>query len=288
MLWSKVILAAIVFLTCFCPGTALALSISHKARAMNPGEVVLISVHHENDMRSVTGRVFGREIPFFPSDTPGTWQGLIGLDLETPPGDHCAELTVEEVGGAVLKESYRFEVFSKTFPTRQMTVAGNYVDPPETVAIRIKLEAKEVSRILSHVSEERLWQGRFVPPVPGIVVSAFGKRSVFNGQPRSPHAGVDLRAASGTPLKAPGAGKVVLAKELYFAGNTIILDHGMGLYSTFGHLSTIAVSAGDEVRKGQVVGKTGETGRVSGPHLHWSVRLNRARVDPLSLLAITR
>ncbi len=288
MLRSKSLFAAGVFLACFGVGSALALTASHKARALTPGEVILLSVHHEAKIQSIRARVFGRDIVFFPSAKPGTWDGLIGVDLETPPGEYRVELTVEEEGGETIRDSYPLQIFSRNFPARYLTVAEKYVNPPETVMTRIKLESEEVSAIVSQVSEERHWRGRFIPPVPGAVISAFGKRSVLNGQPRSPHSGVDLRALSGTPLKAPGAGKVVCAKQLYFAGKTIIVDHGMGLYSTFGHLSSFAVRVGDQVRKGQVIGKTGKTGRVSGPHLHWSVRLNQSRVDPISLVALAR
>ena len=121
--------------------------------------------------------------------------------------------------------------------------------------------------------------------MPDPANSAFGTRSILNGQPRSPHSGADFRSAAGTPIKAPNAGRVVLAGDRYFTGNTVIIDHGLGLFSLFAHLSEVSVKEGDSVQSGEVVGKVGATGRVTGPHLHWSVRLSGARVDPLSLLA---
>ena len=123
-------------------------------------------------------------------------------------------------------------------------------------------------------------------PVPGEVISAFGKRSVYNGQPRSPHRGADFRGATGTPIRAPNAGKVVLASDLYYTGNTVILDHGLGLYSYFGHMSAISVEEGALVQTGEIVGKVGATGLVTGPHLHWTVCLVGVRIDPLSLVDI--
>ena len=114
----------------------------------------------------------------------------------------------------------------------------------------------------------------------------FGSRSVFNGQPRSPHSGADFRAAEGTPVVAPNVGRVVLTGDTYFSGGSIILDHGWGLYSYFAHLSKILVDKGDLVEPGQTVGQAGATGRVTGPHLHWTLRLNGARVDPLSLIEL--
>jgi len=113
-----------------------------------------------------------------------------------------------------------------------------------------------------------------------------GVRRVFNGQPRQPHAGADLLSPAGTPILAPSDGRVVLARDLYFTGNTVVIDHGLGLFSLFAHLSTIGVHAGDTVPGGATIGLVGATGRVTGPHLHWAMRLNGARVDPLSVLAL--
>jgi murein DD-endopeptidase MepM/ murein hydrolase activator NlpD len=122
--------------------------------------------------------------------------------------------------------------------------------------------------------------------VPGAANSRFGTRSVFNGEARAPHAGADFSAALGQPIKAPNAGLVVAARPLYYSGNTVILDHGLGLYSMLAHLSRIDVHEGDRVAAGDVVGLVGATGRVTGPHLHWALRVGGARVDPLSALAL--
>jgi murein DD-endopeptidase MepM/ murein hydrolase activator NlpD len=125
-----------------------------------------------------------------------------------------------------------------------------------------------------------------VPPVPSTVASHFGARSSFNGQARSPHSGADFPSPTGAPIAAPNAGRVVLARDLYFSGNTVILDHGLGLFSLLAHLSVIAVHEGDRVATGQEIGKVGATGRVTGPHLHWGVRAGGARVDPLGVLTV--
>src|SRR5207237_7449485 len=136
-------------------------------------------------------------------------------------------------------------------------------------------------------SPERLWNGRFVPPVPGAAASSFGARSVFNGKAAgSPHSGADFAGSMDTPVVAPNAGRVVLARNLYFSGNTVVLDHGLGLFSLLAHLSVMDVHDDDRVVAGQEVGKVGATGRVTGPHLHWAVRVDGARVDPLAVLAM--
>jgi murein DD-endopeptidase MepM/ murein hydrolase activator NlpD len=126
-----------------------------------------------------------------------------------------------------------------------------------------------------------------VAPIPGAKDGRnFGHRRVFNGQPRSPHSGADLRAAKGTPVYAANRGRVVLAKNLFYSGNTVFIDHGLGLYTTYLHFSEIKVEPGEIVERGQLIGLAGATGRVTGPHLHWGVRIVDARVDPFSLLEV--
>jgi murein DD-endopeptidase MepM/ murein hydrolase activator NlpD len=265
--------------------SAFGLDISHKARAVQPGEVLLLTVR---DVRAneVTANAFGQTIRFYQTGDTGVWQALVGIDLGTTAGPYLLEIQATEPAGAPRVVDYAIEVLAKDFPTRQLRVDPKYVDPPEALLARIERETAETRAILSQVSPFRLWSGAFTRPVPGTVVSSFGKLSVYNGEPRSAHSGVDLRAKTGTPVKAPGAGRVVLAKNLYFAGNAVIIDHGLGLYSYLAHLSEFSVREGEMVSKGQVVGLSGRTGRVSGPHLHWSVRVNNSRVDPLSLLAV--
>jgi murein DD-endopeptidase MepM/ murein hydrolase activator NlpD len=131
-----------------------------------------------------------------------------------------------------------------------------------------------------------LWSGAFERPVPQENNSAFGSRSVFNDQPRSPHSGADFLSPAGTPIHAPNAGRVMLAKELYFTGNTVIIDHGLGMFSLMAHLSAIEVHEHDIVKTGQLLGAVGATGRVTGAHLHWAIRINGARVDPLSVVIV--
>ncbi|MBI3059358.1 MAG: M23 family metallopeptidase [Deltaproteobacteria bacterium] len=132
-----------------------------------------------------------------------------------------------------------------------------------------------------------MWDGRFVAPVSGGITSPFGLRRVVNGWPRSPHGGVDLKAASGTEILAANHGRVVLREEFFFSGKSLVLDHGGGLYTMYFHLADFRVEKDSQVRKGDLIGWAGKTGRVTGPHLHWGVRLNGARVDPFELLEAT-
>ena len=216
----------------------------------------------------------------------GVWHGLVGIDLLVEPGDHDVVLQITPATGPAIERVYTLSVGYKEYRTRQLTVAPRYVEPPPEVSERIQHEARQQAALFATTTPERLWRRSWGRPVPGQATSAFGSRSVFNGQARNPHSGADFRAAEGTPVTAPNMGRVVLSGHTYFSGGSVILDHGLGLYSYFAHLSKILVEEGNLVESGQVVGYAGATGRVTGPHLHWTVRLNGARVDPLSLIEI--
>ena len=267
-------------------GGSLIQSITHRARALHPGEVVVIDVRIDGPTRSLTARAFDRDLRFFPAGPANVSSTLVGVDLTVDPGAHPVVVRAEGPDGTVDERTYTLDVEPKQFATRELTVNPNFVNPPAEVIDRIQREAARLNAIFPVASPERLWNGGFLRPVPGEATSAFGRRSVFNGQPRSPHSGADFRAAEGTPILAPNHGVVVLAADTYFSGNVVILDHGWGLYSYFAHLSAIDVAEGESVNQGETVGKVGATGRVTGPHLHWTVRLNNARVDPVALLQL--
>ncbi|HSR52545.1 MAG TPA: M23 family metallopeptidase, partial [Acidobacteriota bacterium] len=222
----------------------------------------------------------------------GSWEVLRGVDLDVKPGTYPVEVMAlvegsDSVPGRTLRTQHVLWIEDKTFPTRKLTVEPKYVDPPPETRERIARESRLLVDLFHTSTPRRYWQGEFVAPVPGRVNrDSFGKRSVFNGKPRSPHTGADFSAPSGTPVKAPNAGRVVLVRDLYFAGHTVILDHGLGLYSFFAHLSEFKVEEGQMVERGHVLGLSGSSGRVTGPHLHYAVRLDNARVDPLALIEL--
>jgi murein DD-endopeptidase MepM/ murein hydrolase activator NlpD len=150
---------------------------------------------------------------------------------------------------------------------------------------RSAADSKAMADVFAGVSPERLWQGPFLTPVPGAATSSFGRLSVMNGESRGRHLGADFRAGEGTPVRAPNGGRVALAQNLYFAGNTVIVDHGLGLFSLVAHLSRIDVEVGEMVTGGDQLGLSGSTGRVTGPHLHWAIRMGPQSVDPEALMA---
>ena len=253
------------------------------ARAIQPGELVVLTVTTIKPVDEVHVQAFGRTLRA-QRTAPTEWRALVGIDLETKPGRYDVSITAGPSPAGRL--THLLTVLPKRFTTRTLRVDPSFVSPSPEALVRIKDDAERLSRVWMSSSEAPLWSGPFVPPVPNPANSAFGTRSVFNGQPRNPHSGADFLSPAGTPVKAPNAGRIALAGDLYFTGNTVVVDHGAGLFSLFAHLRTIAVHESDMVSTGTVVGEVGSTGRVTGPHLHWTVRANDARVDPLSLLAV--
>ena len=279
----------VLLLLCSSPRPANAqapapLAVTAAARSIQPGELVVLTITAQGELDSVRLSAFGTEIPAFRVDAH-RWQALVGVDLDVVVKRHLVAISARSDGGPV-STTWELAVRPKRFPTRHLTVNDAFVNPPPAMQERIDRESRELAETWTRSAAARLWAPPFARPVPTEANSAFGTRSVFNGTPRSPHGGADFPSAAGTPVHAPNAGRVVIARELYFSGNTVVIDHGLGLFSTLAHLSVIAVHEGDLVSRAQVVGRVGATGRVTGPHLHWGVRVNSARVDPLSLLAI--
>jgi murein DD-endopeptidase MepM/ murein hydrolase activator NlpD len=257
-------------------------TITAQARADQPGELVVLDVTGLPEGSTVTARAFDATLPAFAVDG-ATWRVLVPIDLDVTPGRYAVRISTGATGSTPLL--YDLAVTGKKFPTRTLKVDEAFVNPPAEAMAQIQEDAQDLQAVWSHPSAVRLWSGGFVRPVPQAANSAFGTRSVFNGQPRSPHSGADFLSPAGTPVKAPNDGRVVLAKALYYTGNTVVIDHGLGVFSLLAHLSAISVKTGDEVRAGDEVGLVGATGRVTGAHLHWTVRIGGARIDPLSLLA---
>jgi len=261
-------------------------SFIHRERSLQPGELVLFEIQSPYPLKRLTLKAFDREFPAFSDDAGRRWTALVGIDLETKPGSYRVHMSGIGTEENAVNVRDTLAVSGKKFPTRELTVDEKYVTPPPDVLDRIRKERERVNAVFASISPEKFWKVPFIVPVPGNVISAFGKRSVFNGNPRSPHRGVDFRGAAGTPIHAPNTGRVVLADDLYYSGNTVILDHGLGLYSYLCHMSSFSVKEGDLVHTGDLVGKVGSTGRVTGPHLHWTIRLAGSCIDPVSVVEI--
>jgi murein DD-endopeptidase MepM/ murein hydrolase activator NlpD len=233
-----------------------------------------------------------REIPFWQGPkanekSPDTWRALLGVDLALKPEDYALTLTAKTDSAEEISCSATIDVKEGKFATESLKVAPNFVQPDPEQLARAEAERERLRAIFATVTPERLWDGRFRYPLAGITTGGnFGKRRILNGQPGSPHSGVDFPAPAGTPVYAAQRGRVVLAEPLYFSGNTVIVDHGLGLYTLYAHFESIAVQPGELVDTGALLGKVGATGRVTGPHLHWGATVNRARTDPLQLITL--
>jgi murein DD-endopeptidase MepM/ murein hydrolase activator NlpD len=254
------------------------------ARALTPGELVVVDVGAPADVSALHVAAFGQTATAF-RDGSGRWRALVGIDLDQPPGPYTIFARADTPGGPATARKAVI-VDARRFPTRTLRVPPDFVNPPPAVQKRIEREALWLREAFAAGSRERLWVGPFVRPVPHESNSRFGTRSVFNGEPRNPHTGADFLSPAGTPVRAPNAGRVIGARDLFFSGRTVIIDHGLGLFSQLAHLSRIDVKEGESVEAGRVVGLVGATGRVTGPHLHWGLRAGTARVDPLSLLSV--
>ena len=212
------------------------------------------------------------------------WTGFFGADLTTPPGRYTLKINGTEGGSP---EYVTVTVLSKDHGTRSITVPTAMVELDTETLVRVRKEIKGVKEILARSAADPLWWGSWKRPVPGIVVSPFGCRNIVNGMKRSPHSGVDLRAPAGTPVKVTNRGVVALTADHFFSGKSIIIDHGGGIHSMYFHLNHISVEVGDVVEKGELIGLTGSSGRVTGPHLHFGIRLDGRRINPLKLIEIS-
>ena len=233
-----------------------------------------------------------REIPFWQEPradekSPDVWRALLGVDLELKPETYPLTLTAKTESTGEIPCSAAIDVKEGTFATESLKVAPNFVEPnPEQLA-RAEAERQRLRAIFATITPERLWDGSFHYPLAGVTTGGnFGKRRILNGKAGSPHGGVDFPALAGTPVYAAQRGRVVLAEPLYFSGNTVVLDHGLGLYTFYAHFESISVQPGDLVDTGALLGKVGATGRVTGPHLHWAATVNRARTNPLQLISL--
>ncbi|MDE2511869.1 MAG: M23 family metallopeptidase, partial [Elusimicrobia bacterium] len=261
-------------------------TVTVKARAVQRGEILLFVVEGENRRKPPSGDFRGRALDFFPAASSGTWLAFAGLDLDASTGPAVLKAVLRDGRGRAVRRTETLNVEPGHFPIEELKVAQKFVTPAKSDSERAEGEAVKLHRLFTHGETKRLFDGSFFPPIPGAATARFGERRVFNGQPRAPHSGMDLKARMGVPVRAPAAGRVVLAGPLYFSGNTIVIDHGLGLTTLYAHLSRMSVKPGAMVKKGQLLGKVGATGRVTGPHLHWALKLGEARIDPYSLAAL--
>ena len=240
---------------------------------------------------TVEGEWLGQKLAFFWSQDRQAWFALAGVDVEAPVGTSSLHITatLKGSGGSTpslsqIDLSRSIEIHVAHYRTGALNVSPKFVEPPAEESARIKAEVELKEKVFAASAPAPLWSGDFRAPVHAAPTDSFGTRRTFNGQLASVHKGMDFRARPGTVVRAGNSGVVVLAQPLYFEGNCVVIDHGLGLYTISMHLSRIDVREGQHVSTGERIGLSGATGRVTGPHLHWAVRWQNAYLDPAKLL----
>ncbi|MDF0674611.1 MAG: M23 family metallopeptidase [Nitrospira sp.] len=281
-----VVLLTGYLLTGFVPGSVPTAQGADGRYTGKQGQIIVVKVPVDDSAARVQGKFLGRSISFFPDtrlEEPKGFIGLLGIDLQDDPGTH--ELTVEvKTDEQTRMLRYSISVVKGKFHVEHLTLPKDKVDLDEKSLARWKTEQEQVKEALATESQSKLWQPGFVEPVSGKRTGIFGSVRVMNGQARNPHNGEDIGAPLGTAVAATNDGVVRLTVDHIFSGKGVFLDHGLGFYSMYFHLSEVLVKDGEQVKAGQIVGKVGATGRATGPHLHWGVKLNGARVNPYALL----
>jgi murein DD-endopeptidase MepM/ murein hydrolase activator NlpD len=250
------------------------------------GQILLVKIPVDGGVTRMQGTFLGRSVRFF-SDTrheePNGVIGLLGIDMQDEPGIHelIVEAKTQEQSETMI---YRVHVLKEEFQVEHLALPKNKVDLDRKSLARWKAEQAQVKAVLANDSHTKLWQGGFIEPVTGRRTGIFGSVRIMNGQVRNAHNGEDIGAPIGTEVIATNDGIVRLTVDHIFSGKGVFVDHGLGLYSMYFHLSEVLVKEGDLVKAGEIVGKVGATGRATGPHLHWGVNLNGARVNPYALL----
>ena len=291
-LWSFAVLANDRVPQTCGPGVTLKLS----APSSSQGSLLLLQVLSRKLLAGVTAEWNSRNVPFWqlPSNATDSSnlvadlrEAILGVDLEKAPGTYPLVVHVQTTGGKRDACTLQIPVRAGKFATERLQVGKEFVEPSPEQIQRANEERDKLRAIFDQTTPEKLWDGDFRVPLDGVATGGnFGKRRVLNGQAGSPHGGVDFPAVTGTPVHAAQSGRVALAQELFFSGNTVVVDHGLGIYTFYGHLSEIDVKVGDALQSGQVLGKVGATGRATGPHLHWGLTVERARVNGLQLVKL--
>ena len=255
------------------------------------GQVAVLEINLGDDnpfATDLSARFGQNEIVLFqhPIKPSGVYCGLVGIPISQRPQKAAVQLKWTDADGQRQAASVPFQIVEGDYRKEALRVSKRHVKPSPKSLQRIRAEKKEVRRIYASSSNSRLWYGNFIKPLTSDITSVFGTQRLFNGELQSYHRGTDLRAKTGTPIFASNSGIVRLAKNLYYSGNIVIIDHGKGIFTNYAHLSKIQVRPGQHIARGEKIGLSGATGRVSGPHLHWGVKISGAYVDPMQFLVV--
>jgi murein DD-endopeptidase MepM/ murein hydrolase activator NlpD len=253
-------------------------------RSLQQGEIIRVLVEGKGVIKQAEVLFLGKTYIMGKGQNLENWLTFLGLDLGINSGTYTIEVSVLFNDGHHQNIRREILIQDKEFPVKYLWVKQEYVTPPQDVLDRIQWEFELLGQIYDIFTRQWYGEGVFIIPSEGEANPNFGEKRIFNNQPRSPHSGVDISSPFGASVRASNSGRIVLAKNLYFSGNTVIIDHGLGVFTSYLHFSKILAKRGEMVRKGDVIGEIGATGRVTGPHLHWGVKVSGSRIDPFSLL----
>ncbi len=270
--------------------SALPAGITLSSKEVTNGSLLLLQIETRKLSPPVRGMRLTfqqREYPVYPHPVSpaDSYFGLIAIPFRTAPGPAKLVLSWTNATGDHHRK-IPFRIVAGKYKTDELKVDSSRVNPNKKNMKRARKEARKIKRTYAEGSIVRLWDGDFQLPMTSDITSSFGNKRVFNGQLKSFHNGVDFRARSATPVFAANSGVVKLAENLFYSGNAVVIDHGTGIFTIYAHLSRIDVTPGQHIEKGHRLGLTGATGRVSGPHLHWGVKINGIAVNPMQLIEV--
>ena len=276
----------IFVLLLLCAPVGNAQKISWSPLRLESGSPVLFRVELDQSASEVHGVWLNHAIVFTKAQNGKTWYALAGIDVEQAPGTYALELTASATDGRALHAKQEVAVLPGQYKTTTLHVAEKYVQPDAATLERIAADKAVKDAAFAHQISQPLWRGSFRSPVPFAATDSFGTRRMFNGELASIHRGTDFHAPSGTPVVAANDGEVMIAQGMFYEGNLVVIDHGQQFSTLYMHLSKIEVKVGERVKKGQRLGLSGATGRVTGPHLHLAARWQGEYVDPVVLLKL--
>jgi murein DD-endopeptidase MepM/ murein hydrolase activator NlpD len=253
---------------------------------LESGSPVLFRIDLDQAAGELHGAWLNHAIVFTKAQNGKTWYALAGIDVEQAPGTYSLDLTGTAADGSPLHAKQDVAVLPAHYKTTTLHVEEKFVQPDALTQQRIAADKLVKDAAFARPINQPLWQGRFVSPVPFTATDSFGTRRMFNGELASIHRGTDFHAPSGTPVVAANDGEVIIAQAMFYEGNLVVIDHGLQFSTLYMHLSKIEVKVGERVKKGQRIGLSGATGRVTGPHLHLGVRWQGEYVDPVLLLRL--
>jgi murein DD-endopeptidase MepM/ murein hydrolase activator NlpD len=271
------------------PGAPLEVTAELSSTEATTGSLVLVTVRLPQAAQGQKNLVIGNfeqtELPFYQATGigPGVYQSVLGIPYTHEEGEFEVTVRTGEIPKPI---SLKIKIKEGSFPSEKLHVSPRKVNPKRRDMIRINREQKIINKVYTALIEKKYWNGPFQMPINSKVTSKFGTKRVYNGEMKNFHGGLDLKAKIGTPIRAAAAGQIVLAMNLFFTGNTVFIDHGYGVITLYAHMSKIKVKKGQIVKAGQLLGLSGKTGRVNGPHLHWQAMIHHVKVNPLELTRV--